>query len=283
MTKLKTTANVNNRRTRRLLVLAALLAPPAAAQTRLFPRTEAFEYPFGSTRLAAISGRVVEVSRGESRYGAEREADVSIGDNLPVLGFGTGPRSGFLGLTIRVSGRFSLDDPRSALVSNDWVAGLHGVVDRGPWRVAAELYHESSHLGDEYAERFGARRLDWTREVASLSARRALGPIFVHAVGSYTLVDALPLDPAAVGAGIDYRGDLGEWLGARVRPVVGVFGESQQFAGWLVTTSGRAGIDLDRGGRRVGVGLVFVNGLSTQRQFYDRRSRYAGVELRFDW
>ncbi len=263
--------------------MALLLAVPAAAQTRLFPKAEAFDYPFGSTRTAAISGRIINVSRGESRYGAEREADVSIGDNLPILGFGAGPRPGFLGLTVRVSGRFSLDDPRSALVSNDWVAGIHGIIDRGPWRLAAELFHESSHLGDEYAERFAARRLDWTREVASLSLRRAYGPIFVHGVASYTLVDALPLEPWAAGVGLDYRGDLGGWLGARVRPVVGVFGESQQFAGWLVTTSGRAGIDLETEGRLVGVGVVFLNGLSTQRQFYNRRSRYVGFELRFDW
>jgi len=32
----------------------------------------------------------------------------------------------------------------------------------GHWRPAFELYHESSHLGDEYRDDFKCPRLDWT-------------------------------------------------------------------------------------------------------------------------
>ena len=273
----------NNRRSALAAVLLATAATaPVAAQVRFFPDVRSFEYPIGTAAASGIVGRLVNTSRGETAYGNEREADVSVGENFPVLGFGSGPAPFFLGMTLRVGARFSLDDPRSALISNEWVAGVHGVMDRGPWRIAAELYHESSHLGDEYAERFQRRRVDWTREVATLWVRRALGSFSASASGSYTLIDALPLSRGAVGAGVDYRGRLGRLGGSVVTPVAGVFAEALGYADWDVTTTARAGLEVggDRG--RMGVSMVFLDGQSTMRQFYDRRSRYVGVELRFE-
>ena len=71
-----------------------------------------------------------------------------------------------LGFGTQVYGRFSLQDPKSALISNDWVVGLNTTASLGAWTLTGEVYHESSHLGDEYGDRFDVDRLDWTREVA---------------------------------------------------------------------------------------------------------------------
>ena len=266
-----------------VILVSLAAAGPGAAQVRVFPKVSAFEYPAGRPRAAGVIGRVVREQLGDSRFGPETEADVVIGGNLPVLGLSGGDRPAFVGLTIAVGGRFSLDDPKTSLISNDWVVGIHGVVDRGPWRVAAEVFHESSHLGDEYAERFSARRLDWTREVAALWVRRTAGSIVVDGTVGYTVIDALPLRRGSAGLGAAYRGASGSALGATVRPVVALFAEGEAYRDWKVTTAGRAGLELDRDGRRIGVGLVFLDGYSTQRQFYDRPSRYWGLELRFVW
>ncbi len=260
-----------------VLNLAVGAAVPAIAQIRAFPAVEAFEYPVGASRSSGVSGRLLSVRRAESLFGIEREAEASIGENVPVIGFGDSA-PGFLGLTIRVLGRFSLDDAKSALISNDWVVGIHAVVDRGPWRMAVEGYHESSHLGDEYAERFNVGRIDWTRGVVSGWVRRRVGPLAAHATASYTVLDELSLPRGAVGLGLEYRGS-----DRAVRPVAGVFAESIGYAGWSVTTSARAGVELGGARGRVAVGLVYLDGRSTQRQFYRRPSRYYGFELRFDF
>jgi hypothetical protein len=270
---------VNNGNLTFLVALALLgFAHPLLAQLRAFPVVEQFEYPIGAGRSSGVTGRLLSVRQPESRFGLEREADVSIGENVAVLGLGRGPLAPFLGLTIRVLGRFSLDDPKSALISNDWVVGIHAVADRGPWRLAVEGYHESSHLGDEYAETFDVRRLDWTREVVSLWVRRQMGPLAAHLSGSYTVIDQLSLSPGAFGAGLEYRG-----ASTPVRPVVGVYVESVGYAGWKATTTARAGAELAGAGGRVSVSLVYLNGVSPQRQFYQRLGRYYGVELRFDF
>lgn len=258
-------------------------AGSVSAQARLFPSAKPFEYPDGSLRTSGTVGRIVSVRLAESAFGPEQEADVWIGENVPVVGLGAGPAAPFLGLTIRVSGRFSLDDPKSALISNDWVAGIHVVTDRGPWRLAAELLHESSHLGDEYAARFDAQRVDWTRNFVALWVARSLGPATLHATGSWVLIDELDLPRWAGGAGADVATSLGQLAGAEVRPMAGGFVAVDGFAGGEVTATLRAGLDLVRSGQRLGVALVALDGVSPQRQFYDRRTRYWGFELRFDW
>jgi hypothetical protein len=227
---------------------------------------------------------VANASRGESRYGNGLEADVSVGGSLPLIAFGRGTRAPFVGLQMRVNGRFSLDDPKSGMISSDWIAGFHAAVDRGPWRLAAELFHESSHLGDEYGEQFGARRIDWTREVAGLWVRRKLGAITTHGNISYAVIDEPDLRPLAAAFGVDFRGAVAKVAGAQLGPIVGVFAEAQEYADWKVTTSVRAAVEVrGQDGPLLSAGLVYLNGLSTQRQFYDHRSRFFGFELRFAW
>ncbi len=149
-----------------LLVAPAVTAAPAGAQARIFPHVASFELPQASPRVHGIVGRLISARRGESDFGREAEAEVGIGENFPVVALRRGPRPVTLGFGTQVYGRFSLGDRKSALISNDWVVGINTTAVLGAWRLTGEVYHESSHLGDEYGDRFGASRLDWTREVA---------------------------------------------------------------------------------------------------------------------
>lgn len=275
----------NNAGCRLLLLLAG--APVAAvhlqAQVAVLPRAAAFEYPLAHARPNGIYGRVLSVGRGESRFGAEREAEVGIGETFPVFALSSGRLPVTVGLGVGVAARFSLDDPRTAMVSSDWVVGVHTTADAGPWRFDLHLYHESSHLGDEYAERFGVPRVDWTREVASLWASRHFGRLTAHGNFSYTLIDGLDLERPAFSAGLDYRGGTGGLLGGRLGLVAGLYLESTAYARWRVTSSARLGVELQStAGRSVAISLVGLDGLSSQRQFFRERSQYVGLELRFD-
>jgi hypothetical protein len=121
------------------LVLLPALPPVALGQVSLFPAVEAFEYPIGAARPSGIAGRLLSVRRGESRYGAEREAEAAIGEVVPVLGLAGGAVPIHLDLGVRVIGRFSLDDPKSSLISSDWTVGIQSVVAWPATRLALEL------------------------------------------------------------------------------------------------------------------------------------------------
>lgn len=257
---------------------------PLLAQTRLFPDVPSIELPGASPRSYGIVGRILDVGRGDSQFGAETEAAVGIGETFPVLALRRGPRPISLGFGVQVYGQFSLSDPRSALISNDWVVGIHTAAELGAWELVAQIYHESSHLGDEYADHFSATRLDWTREVGVLRARYRTGRWSLYAEGSYLLQRKLPLRRPAAAVALDYTGAAWHLGGQPIRPVAGVFLTGDAATAWRIGTFARAGFEFPgvMPSRQLALSLVAHDGLSTQRQFFAEPNRYLGFELRFD-
>jgi hypothetical protein len=276
----------SSRSWRLLGCLVLLSAPiPAAAQARIFPDVQSFELPEASPRVHGLVGRIFSARRGDSEFGREPEAEVAVGENFPVVALRRGERPVTLGFGTQVYGRFSLGDRKSALISNDWVVGLNTTAALGAWTVTGELYHESSHLGDEYSDRFSATRLDWTREVAAAWLSYGTGPVRITGNLSYVLIDELDLKRPGAALAADYEGrPFGRFLGGPVRPVGGVFFQGEAATNWRISTSAKLGIALSRSGsrREIGLSLIAHDGLSTQRQFFRRQSRYIGGELRFD-
>lgn len=268
------------------LILGAALqlsAVSGGAQEPVFPRVRSFELPEASPRVYGIVGRLISASRGDSRFGQEHEGEVVLGENFPLVALKGGRRPITLGLGSQVYGRFSLTDPKSALISTDWVVGLNTTAAIDAWALTLEVYHESSHLGDEYGDRFPADRLDWTREVLAGWASYAAGVWRFTAGASYVLDDQLDLPAPAGSFGVDFRGRSRGFLRGQVRPVAGVFTEASAATNWRMSTSAKLGLAFGRGNKHdFSLGLIAHDGLSTQRQFYRQESRYIGMELRFD-
>ncbi|HEV8177750.1 MAG TPA: DUF1207 domain-containing protein [Gemmatimonadales bacterium] len=262
---------------------ALLCSTRAEAQGRLFPAVRSFELPEASPRAYGMVARVLSLRRGDSRFGAEQEGEVILGENFPLVALNRGPRPIILGLGSQAYGRFSLEDSKSALISLDFVAQLNTTALVGPWALTLQLNHESSHLGDEYANHFGVVRLDWSREVLTGWASYRSGDWRFTGGGSYVLYDGLSLPRPAVAFGIDFRGHR---TGARMRavePVIGIYTEATAATNWRLSQSAKVGLTLTgQTGPRLGVALIAHDGLSTQRQFYRKESRYIGLELRID-
>jgi hypothetical protein len=272
----------------RVLMLLLCLVPGASAvgQTRIFPNVPSFELPLASPRVHGLVGRLISARRGESDFGREAEAEVAVGEDFPVLALRRGPRPISLGFGTQVYGRFSLGDRKSALISNDWVVGLNTSASLGAWTLTGEIYHESSHLGDEYGDRFGVSRLDWTREVASAWVSYGAGRIRVLGNLNYVLIDELDLDRPGAALAVDFQGrPIGTVLGGSLRAVGGVFFDGAAATSWRISSSAKLGVVLASpvNGREIGIALIAHDGLSTQRQFFRRESRYIGAELRFDF
>jgi Protein of unknown function (DUF1207) len=268
-----------------LLGLAVLLhVPCASAQQRLFPSIRSFELPEASPRVHGLVGRLLSARRGDSRFGQEHEGEVVLGENFPLVTLKGGRQPIILGFGSQVYGRFSLTDSKSALISTDWVVGLNTTAALHAWAFTLEVFHESSHLGDEYGDRFPSDRLDWTREVLGGWASYVAGLWRFTAGASYALMDELRLPAAAGSLGLDYRGRSRRFLGGQVRPVAGIFTEAGAATSWRVSTSAKLGLAFATGGDNhdISLGLIGHNGLSTQRQFFRQESQYLGLEVRFD-
>ncbi len=271
---------------RPLLGLIVLLCSTTSlsGQERFFPAVRSFELPEASPRVYGVVGRVFSTRRGESRFGNEREAEAVLGENVALVAVKRGPRPVVLGMGSQVYGRFSLEDSKTALISVDWVAGLNATAHMGAVTATLEVYHESSHLGDEYGDRFEAQRLDWSREVAAAWVTYGAGPWRLTGNLSYVLYDGLSLPKTGAAAGIDFGGGRHQVLTRAIEPVVGLYVEAAAATRWRLSNSAKVGLVFKRGEgtRRVGVALIAHDGLSTQRQFFRQESQYLGLEVRFD-
>jgi uncharacterized protein DUF1207 len=230
-------------------------------------------------------GRVIYLSRGESGFGAEWEGEAGLGEIWPLLALGRGGTPLTLHLGTEVYGRFSLGDAASAMISNDWQVTMVLTAELARWRLGLEAYHESSHLGDEYRDRFPGPRVNWSREIVGLWAQRNLGLVRMSLNASYAAIQALDLGPGAVALGLDYLGKPGSVIGGgNARAVLALHADAQEYTDWEVTLAGRAGIRFSDPTRRRGFSLLltFLDGMSPQRQFYLQKSRYYGMEVRFD-
>lgn len=272
----------------RALVAAGLALPLSFAtvygQDRLFPAVRSFELPEASPRVHGVVGRLLTTRRGESSFGNEREAEVAIGENLPLVTIRRGPRPVVLGIGTQVYGRFSLNDSKSALISVDWVAGLNTTAYLGDMAVTMQVYHESSHLGDEYGDRFQAQRIDWSREVIAGWMTYAVGQWKLTGGGSYVLYDGLGLPRVGAALGLDWGAGRHRYLTRPFEPLVGLYTEGSAATDWRLSTSAKIGVAVrgKGGARSLGLALIAHDGLSTQRQFFRRESRYLGLEVRFD-
>jgi uncharacterized protein DUF1207 len=255
----------------------------AAAQQRLFPAVRSFELPEASPRVHGLVGRLISARRGDSRFGQEHEGEVVLGENFPLVALKGGRQPIVLGFGSQVYGRFSLTDPKSALISTDWVVGLNTTAAFDAWALTLEVYHESSHLGDEYGDRFPADRLDWTREVLASWVSYAAGVWRFTAGASYVLDDQLQLPAPGGSLGVDFHGRSRRGLTGQVRPIAGVFIQADAATNWRMSTSAKLGVAFATGDSHdISLGIIAHDGLSTQRQFFRQESQYIGMELRFD-
>lgn len=268
------------------IAVGALAALPstAAAQSRLFPDTPTFSYPLASPQVEGFVGRVVETSVSDNTLGPGTEGDIRIGKIFPVVALQGGKDPLHLGLGVQVTGRFSLHDSKSSLLSNDWWVGFNLTKQWAKWDATLQLYHESSHLGDELVENAGITRRDWTREVTAIWIGRRLGPFHLTGSVSRVLQGKPDLPPMAAAVGLDWYGPRFTVAGNPIQVVAGAFGDAAEQTDWRLSVMGRLGLVFGSsdGRRSLSISLIGYDGVSLQRQFFDQSSRYLGGELRID-
>lgn len=268
-----------------MAVTALFILPlTAVGQNRLLPDIATFSYPLASPQVEGLVGRVVQTSVADNPLGTGAEGDVRIGKIFPLLALEGGNNPLHVGFGVQVTGRFSLHDARSSLLSSDWWVGLNLTKQWAKWDATIQLFHESSHLGDELAEGAGITRVDWTREVAALWVGRRLGAFHLTGSASRVLQREPHLPPLAAALGLDWFGPSFGLGAIPVQLIAGIFGDAAQQTRWHVSVMGRLGLVLGGadGRRSLSISLIGYDGVSLQRQFYDQFTRYLGGELRID-
>jgi hypothetical protein len=186
-------------------------------------------------------------------------AAVGLGDSFGLVRWG-GPSPGE-GLQLDVMGsifaQFDLGTSSNDLINADYVIGLPLTFRRSGFSARVRIYHQSSHLGDDYLLRdTEIERENLSFESAEIIVSQELGPLRVYVGGERVF---------------------------RREPDV----KSPERSDWSPAISGRAGIEVVRRGpgghpgRMISLMLEAYDGPSPYGQFFQDDISYVGVGLHF--
>jgi hypothetical protein len=173
---------------------------------------------------------------------------VGFGEHFGLVRRETGNGEGWqLGIAGAVFAQFDLEAASSDLINADYVIGLPLTWRRGDWSGRLRLYHQSSHLGDEFLLSTQPQRVNLSFEAIEAIVAYDFGNLRLYG-GGETLFDR---DPADLGqtllhAGLDWRGRevafrLGDLGGARW--VAGLDMKRWQQNDWAAQISAKAGLE----------------------------------------
>ncbi len=217
-------------------------------------------------------------------------AAVGFGEHFGIIRYQTTPRQGWqLALSGGVFAQFDVKTESDDLMNADYVIGFPVTWRQDDWSGRLRIYHQSSHLGDEFLLRVQPQRVNLSFESIELLLAYDIGAIRVYGGGEY-LFHREPKDLAEqlIHVGADWRNPQAAFhFGHRgaANWVAGFDVKRWHTNDWSPQISIKAGLEfapLDN--RRSGVRhwnllLEFYDGSSPYGQFYQDDLRYWGVSL----
>jgi hypothetical protein len=212
---------------------------------------------------------------------------VGIGDTIGVVRWnGAAPGNGVqFDVVGGVFAQFDLGSSSNDLINADYIFGLPLTIRRGGFSTRIKLYHQSSHLGDEYLLRGpGIRRENLSFESAELLLSQEMGPFRVYGGGEWIFSGRLEtFATELVHAGLEFRtGTAGSlrFVSALDLKAVELRATGQ---GWSPATSVRMGIEIGKSGesghptRLAQLMLELYEGPSPYGQFFQDDIKYIGA------
>lgn len=196
---------------------------------------------------------------------------------------------------------FDMDAESRDLVNADYRVGF-GPAYRRPdgFSAIAMVYHQSSHLGDEFLLRSRIERINLSYEGLDIKLSQTFDPFGenreadatahtgdrhrddpwrIYVGGGYLVhTDPDGLAPWSSQAGAEWRGHP-TLLRGRARPVAAVDLQFAEEHGWATDVSLRAGLEFANPQlptRRIQLLIEYYNGHSPNGQFYERAIHYLG-------
>lgn len=215
-------------------------------------------------------------------------AAVSFGESIILYRDRIGGGKWELGIQAGVFAIFDLEAPSMDLVNADYVIAAVAGYRHGRFSALGRLFHQSSHLGDEYIfSNLVQDRVNLSYQAVDLRLSYELpGDVLRLCVGGGDIFDREPasLKPWSLQTGLEIRRP---WPSpeARLRPVAAADIQYREENNWKADVSLRAGLEFQRwlGSRNLQILVEFFTGYSPNGQFYTESINYLGLGLHFNF
>lgn len=216
-------------------------------------------------------------------------SNVGLGEDIVLI---RGRRRGWeVSVAAGVFSQFNMRTRSNDLINTDFVIGFPVAHRRGALSTRLGVYHQSSHLGDEFILNTNPTRVNLSFEAVELLVAGDFGSFRAYGGGEY-LVRHEPADlqPGLLHAGLEYRQPGGTGRGVRApglgagRLVAALDAKSTQERKWRVGWSLRLGIEfrptIEEGTTRLlSLQLHAYSGPTPYGQFYQANVRSVGIGL----
>ncbi|WKJ92251.1 DUF1207 domain-containing protein [Methylomonas montana] len=213
-------------------------------------------------------------------------ASVSFGETIPFYraNIGHSTAQWEAGIQAGVFSDFNLDAASSDLVNTDFIASLYSSVRAGQFSAFGRIYHQSSHLGDEFLLRvadtkFERVNLSYEGVDLKLSYELPYGVRVYGGGGGLFHREPSALKRWSAQYGIEFRSP---WRldFANMRPIIAADIKNYDENNWSTDISARAGVEFDNAkvlGRKLQILVEYFNGYSPSGQFYKDKVEYVGL------
>jgi len=252
--------------------------PVVPVDIHFLPEQELFAPLLADTRQPRFS---VSYQRYRSSSQEFAAASVAFGEYFGLAsGFFGEAGSSQIGVQGAVFALFNLDAPSSDLVNADYWIGLPVSYRKGPWSFLARLYHQSSHLGDEFIlGNPGVNRVNLSYEDMEVLASYEWERWRLYGGGGYMMHSEPGLAPKHVHAGAEY---IRARTAGKLDFIAAVDIRASEELDWSRSRSFQAGFEFKSGSpRRARLMLEHFRGHSPNGQFYREPLRYTGIGLYF--
>jgi hypothetical protein len=242
-------------------------------------------WPDFSAAYARYIGHAQNNQPGQTNRDA---ANVSFGDSLSLFQWAPNP-SGTLEIGIQAAlfADFDLDQERVDLINADYFVGPVAEYRMGDFSVLLRIYHQSSHLGDNFLlNNPGITRFELSYEEPDVLFSYDLfrKSLRLYGGGGYMVdVDPSSLKPGVVEYGVEFYGPP-IFNNSSTIPVAAVDIQQRQENNWSADISARVGLQFQNPstfGRRLDLMLEYYNGHSPNGQFFLQKIQSLGIGLHF--
>jgi hypothetical protein len=214
-------------------------------------------------------------------------AAVSLGESIILYRDRSGRGRWEVGIQAGVFAFFDLEAPSMDLVNADYLVGFVLGYRNGRFSALGRLFHQSSHLGDEYIlSNLVMDRVNLSYQAVDLRLSYELfGDVLRLCVGGGNIFEREPanLKPWSLQSGLELRRP---WPSpeARIRPVAAADIQYREENKWEADVSLRAGIEFQRwlGSRNLQILVEYFRGHSPNGQFFRDNIDYLGLGLHFN-
>jgi hypothetical protein len=226
-------------------------------------------------------------SAGYQRYIGDRDfrdvAATSFGETFPFYRGDAGPWGQWeVSLQASVFSIFDLDASSLDLINADYFVAAPLSYRHGPFSAIARVFHQSSHLGDEFLLRTKAERINLSYEGIDTKLSYDLfdRTLRVYAGGGYLFArDPSNLKPWSTQYGVELQSP---WtlLGGLARPIFAADFQHREENDWSPDISLRGGLQFESVqvlGRKLQWMLEYFNGHSPNGQFFKDKIEYFGI------